>query len=320
MRSALAFVVLLVAWGPACKGHGRAGSSSVEDAESPAVNGGGEVLARVGDRTITVADFVTAVRHMDEFDRLRYRAPARRKELLGEMIDVMLLADEARAQGYDQDPETQEEIRQILRDAVMKRARDGSPRPSDIPADDVRAYYDAHRADFHEPSRRRVSAIVTSSEASANAVVEALRRDASSWGDLVRSRSIDASAKNDVPADLAGDFGFVGPPGDPRGDNDRIPEPVRAAVFDLQAVGDIGHRPVAADRKFYVVKLASMTEGHDRSLQDAERSIRVKLAQDAAHARETALIEELRRQFPVQVDEKALGEVRVESAGGDAAP
>ena len=49
-----------------------------------------QVLARVGDRVITLGDFEAALEHMDQFDRMRYQAPDRRKELLQEMIDVML--------------------------------------------------------------------------------------------------------------------------------------------------------------------------------------------------------------------------------------
>ena len=39
--------------------------------------------------------------------------------------------------------------------------------------------------------------------------------------------------------------------------------------------------------------------------------MRVKLAQDKARASEDALLEELRRQYPVEIDEAALAQVRV---------
>src|SRR5271165_4121022 len=103
-----------------------------------------QVLARVGERTITLGDFEAALEHMDQFDRMRYQAPERRRELLGEMVDAMLLADEARDKHYDQDPVTEQEIRQILRDALLKKAREGLGLPNDIPAEQVHAYYDAH--------------------------------------------------------------------------------------------------------------------------------------------------------------------------------
>jgi len=83
---------------------------------APAAEQAGRVLAKVGDRTITLGDYVAALEHMDQFDRMRYQSPERRKELLNEMIDLELLANEARQKGYDQDPVAQQEIRAILRD------------------------------------------------------------------------------------------------------------------------------------------------------------------------------------------------------------
>jgi peptidyl-prolyl cis-trans isomerase C len=282
-----------------------------------------QVLARIGDRTITLGDYVAALQHMDQFDRIRYSAPARRRELLDEMIDVMLLADEAREKGYDKDPATQQEVREILRDALLKKAREGAPAPSDVPAAEVQAYFDTHRADFHDPERRRVSAIVLGTQGAASGVLEAAAKGTpSQWGELVRARSIGARASGaprgqskpeaEGPLDLAGDLGFVSPPGDSRGTNVRVPEEVRAAVFEIANVGDVLPRVVPAGGEFYVVKLESKTDGRDRTLQDAERSIRVKLAQDKARAAEDALIEELRKQYPVEIDEAALAEVKVD--------
>jgi peptidyl-prolyl cis-trans isomerase C len=270
------------------------------------------VLARVGAKTITVADYAAALQNMDEFDRVRYSAAARRRELLDDMIDVKLLADEARDRGYDKDPIAEQETREILRDAILRKARDSAPAPNEIPEGEVRAYFDAHGADFHDPERRRVGAIVAATEAAATAVLgAALQATPVEWGQLVRAKSVDPQAKADVAVDLAGDFGFVSPPGDPRGNNERIPEPVRAAVFEIAKVGDVLPRVVSSGGQYYVVKYEGRSAAHDRSFQDAERSVRVKLAQDKRRAAEDALLAELRKQYPVQVDEGALSQVKV---------
>jgi len=316
LAAPLTLAVLGAVLGSGCKGGAP---RSTTDGGAPGALGpdpSAQVLARVGDRTITLGDYVAALEHMDEFDRMRYQASERRKELLDEMIDVMLLADEAREQGYDKDPATQQEIREIVRDAVLKKARASAPAPNDVPESEVRAYFEAHKADFHDPERRRISAIVLASEPAANAVLDALKRSPGSWGELVRSKSIDSKAKAAVPPELAGDLGFVSPPGDPRGINARVPEEVRAAVFTIANVGDVLPRAAEANRKYYVVKLAGKTEPQNRSLEDAERSIRVKLAQDKAHEKELALIEQLRKQYPVRIDEAALAQVKVDMDGG----
>jgi DNA-directed RNA polymerase subunit F len=269
-----------------------------------------QVLARIGDHTITLGDYASALEHMSRFDKMRYQAPERRRELLQEMIEVVLLADEARERGYDKDPVVEQEIREVLRDAYFAKAREAAPTPAEIPAQQVRAYYDAHQGDFHDPERRRVSGIVLPSAAAAGPVLDAAKvATPTQWGDLVKQKSIDAEAKANVPADLAGDFGFTSPPGDERGASSRIPAEVRVAVFEAHAVGDVVPRAVASGGKYYVVKFASKSDAHDRSFADAERTIRVKLAQDALVARENAMIDDLRKQYPVQVDEAALAKV-----------
>jgi peptidyl-prolyl cis-trans isomerase C len=316
MRLWIALLVALCApsWG--CKSRTDLADAGGASSDALASDQAGRVLARVGDRTITLGDYAAALEHMDPFDRLRYESPERRKALLGEMIDVMLLADEARQQGYDKDPVTQQEIREILRDGVLKQTREGLPRPSEIPEDEVRAYYEAHRADFRDPERRRVSTIVVTSETAASSVIDALKKNPAAWGDLVRSRSVDPQSKADVPPELAGDLGFVSPPGDPRGTSLRIPAEVRAAVFELEHVGDVAPGPVRSGANVYVIKLAGKTAPQDRSLQDAERSVRVKLAQDKMNERQAELLSELRKQYPVQIDERALAAVKVEMDDG----
>ena len=47
-----------------------------------------QVLARVREHTITLGDYAAALEHLSRFDRMRYQAPERRRELLEEMVEV----------------------------------------------------------------------------------------------------------------------------------------------------------------------------------------------------------------------------------------
>jgi hypothetical protein len=201
---------------------------------------------------------------------------------------------------------------------MLKEARKAAPTPADISADEVRAYYDAHHAELRDPERRRVSAIVLPSQAAADGLLDTVKKGvtASQWGELVRSKSLDPSAKANVPVDLAGDLGMVSPPGDARGDNPRIPEDVRAAAFQIAKVGDVFPAVVRALGKFYVVRLTVKNEPQDRSLQEADRVIRVKLSQEKLRAKEEEILAQLRTKFPVQVDEAALSGVVVDVPDG----
>jgi parvulin-like peptidyl-prolyl isomerase len=280
-----------------------------------------KVLAKVGDDVITLGDYAAAIDHMDNFDRLRYQSPERRKELLNEMINVELLAREAQLKGYDKDPVAQQELRGILRDAMLKDARKGAPAPADVPEADVRAYFEAHKAEYKDPERRRASLIVLKDEATAKDVLEQAKKAATAtqWGEIVRAKSIDVQAKANVPVDLAGDVGMVSPPGDARGENARVPDEVREALFEIPKMGDVFGRVVkAGDGKFYIVRFVQRADAHERTYQEAERSIRVKLAQDRMKAKEDELIAQLRAKYPVAIDEKVLATVKVDLA--DAGP
>lgn len=294
-----------------------------EDSSEPAASASAEpfrltpeqeklVLAKVGDRTITLGDYAATLERMDPFERLRYQSTDRRRVLLKEMIDVELLAQEAKRRGLDRQPETQERLRQILRDELLRQVRESAPLPSEIPETEVRRYYDAHRADFDEPERRRVSHIVTGSKAVADAALEkAQEGDAAAWGKLVERYSLDRPEPGSpAPLELAGDLGIVGPPGHPRGENPRVPEEVRTAVFRIGEVGQVLPEPVKIGARFHVVRLTAKTPARTRSLAEAERTIRIALVQERVKEREAQLERELKARYPVTIDSAALATVK----------
>lgn len=273
------------------------------------------VVAKVDGRTITLGDFARALDRMDQFDRLRYQSKERRRELLEEMIDVELLAAEARRQGLDKDPDVEDALRAILREAMLAQAREGVPVPAQIPDQEISAYYNAHLDKFVEPERRRVAAIVMTDPKEAAKVHKAAltAKTPVEWGELFFKHSVTAPKTRSTtnPAELAGDLGIVGPLDDARGANPRVPEAVRAAAFALESVGDISPALVEAEGKQFIVRLAGTTEAHKRTLKEADRAIRVLLVQEKMQERERALDEELRKKFPVVIDERALASVKV---------
>jgi tetratricopeptide (TPR) repeat protein len=281
------------------------------------------VLAKVGSRQITLGDYAATLERMDPFERLRYQSAERRKQLLNELIDLELLAEEAKRRGLDKQPQTQERVRQMLRDELLAQVRSSAPAPKDVSEAEARAYYDQHRDDFREPERRRVAHIALGSEAEAKAVLEkALNASPAEWGKLVAEKSRDAKTKPgpSTAPELAGDLGIVGPPGHPRGDNPQVPEALRAAVFEIDKLGGVLPRPVAVDGRYHLVRMTGQTGARDRSFADAERSIRVALVQEQIRARETALEAELKQKYPVTIDEAQLAKIPLPSSSAAPAP
>jgi peptidyl-prolyl cis-trans isomerase C len=274
-----------------------------------------KVLAKVGERTITVGDFLEALSNLDEIDRARFSSPARRKELLDALIETEALAQEALAQGLDKEPAVAQELRMGLRDAMLREIHRAVPKPEAIDAAEVKAYYDAHLASYAEPERRRLQAIVVATEAEAKRVAATLGPEPSAqrFGEVVKAKSIDVSAKSSAPVDLLGDVGFVGAPGDDRGSSARVPAEVRAAAAALKGVGSVSE-PVKAGSSFWVVRVTSLSAARARTFDEVEKTIRVALAQDKRVAAEKAKLLALAAEAKIVLDDKALDAVFREAA------
>lgn len=272
----------------------------------------GKVLARVGTRSITLGDYAAALERMDQFERLRYQTAERRKQLLDELIDAELLAREAERRGLSELPETQELTRQLLREEVLRRQRHDLPKLEELPMADLRKYYDSHKSEFVEPERRRVGHIVLKDRQQAEKVLaDAIKASPAQWGQLVKSHSIAPAGGGDTPLELSGDLGLVSAPGQERGENPNVPEPLRAAVFQLKNVGDVHDKLVEDEGRWHVVRLMGISAARDRSFTEAERTIRVHLLRQLVEKSEDELLDKLRASIPVSINEAALAQVEV---------
>jgi hypothetical protein len=63
---------------------------------------------------------------------------------------------------------------------------------------------------------------------------------------------------------------------------------------------------VEAEKNFYVVRLGGLSPSRDRSLKDAERTIRIELRRQLFLQAEKDLEAKLRKKYPVVINEAAL--------------
>lgn len=297
-------------------------SVSASDARDP-VTGltqteAGEVLVTVGKRAITLGDFVATLVRMDRFERLRYQSEAGQKKLLDEMIEVELLAQEAERRGLDKDPKVELRLQQALRDELLRTVEARLPAAEEISEREVREYYEAHRAEFKEPERRRVLLIKVGSESLAKEVLEKALKEGGGgasgagpsgkvWAELARKYSLEnAEARKGDPEEFAGDVGFVSAPKEERGRNDSVPDEARAGVFEIQKIGGVLPRLIAEGKFFYVVRLGGISPARDRTVQEADRAIRVEIRRQKFLEAEKKLEADLRKKYPVKIDEAAI--------------
>lgn len=271
-------------------------------------------VAKLGDRVITLGEFARALADMPEYERLRYQGIERRKELLRAMIDMHLLADEAKKQGLDKDPVVSEEMRQVLVAWMRGKLLEGLPAPLSIPEDELRKFYDEHVSEYREPERRRVAHIVVKDEATAKkAYEEAKSATPTQWGSIVKKYSDEKPLPTEAP-ETAGDLGFVTAPSDTHAQpNAKATTELRTAVFALKSVGDVSP-PVKDANGWHVIRMTAKNEARDQSFADVERTIRVRVLQEKRAAKEKALIEEMKKQLKIEIDEATLAAIANELA------
>ncbi len=308
LAGALLFVVTSL---PGCKTSDS--YEARDEAQRDAVTGltpheSKEVLVKVGDREITLGDYAATLLRMDRFERLRYQTEERQKLLLDEMIEVELLAQEAKRLGLDKEPEVVLRMQQALRDEILRQLEVALPALESISEKEVVKYYKEHREEFKEPERRRILTIQLAQEKLASTVLEeAQGASGEKWGVLAKKYSQNRrNVGKDQAEELAGDLGFVSAPGEKRGTNDAVPDKVRAAIFEVKKVGDVVPRVVQDEDSYFIVKMGGLSPARDRSLTDATRTIRVELRRRMFIEAEKKLEKDLRKKYPVVMDEKAI--------------
>ncbi len=288
------------------------------------------VVARVGDSTLTLCDFAQRINLQNQYLRARFQAPEQRRALLRSWVDAELLAVEARNRGLDRDPSVQHAIASQLARLLETELRTAVT-PTEVSDADIEAYYTQHRAEYDTPEQVRAAHIVVGSRDRAERILADARTHAADdafWREAVRRETSDP-----VTRDTGGDLGFFGL----QGGSTVAPE-VAAAAFALHQSGEIAAQVVESAHAgpnhgpgFHVVRFIGRRDALHRSLDEVRRAIRNRLWRErfdrAQNDAVREVVERLRAQTPVRIDETALAHVVLDlptlpgnSAGDAGAP
>lgn len=277
------------------------------------------VVARVGESTLTLCDFAQRMNLQNQYLRARFQAPEQRRALLRAWVDAELLAHEARARGLDQDPAVRHAITAQLARQLESELRGQVPPPVITDAD-VERYYEEHRSEYATPEQVRASHVVLPSRERAERVLAEARahaEDDAFWRELVRRESSDPATR-----EIGGDLGFFTPEG-----GQTVPAEVARAAFALRTTGEVAAQVVASAHGgpnrapgFHVVRLVARREALHRTLDEVRRPIRNRLWRERFDAAQEAAVrtvmERLRREAQVTVNDEALAQVRIEVPPG----
>ena len=262
-----------------------------------------EVLAKVGDRTITVGELADRLAAQSPYLRARFESPERRKELLDNLVRFELLVYEAKRRGYADKPEIIRARRNAMIQQLVKKEVDAPLEGAEITDEEVKAAYDENPFEFDRPAQVRASHIFVEDRARAKKALDRARdTDVAGFRALAREESEDEKTRTN-----GGDLHFFEASGD-----GEPPTAIREAAFSLGKVGAVYPGLVEEGGGYHIIMLTGKRAALKRTYEQAKRAIRHKLPRQRKDAAMEALSERLRKEVVVEIDYDALNAIQVE--------
>lgn len=268
-----------------------------------------QVVARVGNSTITVGRLTDEINKQNPFVRLRFTSLEQRKRFLMSMIRFEVMAQEAKKRDMDRDPQVIREVKKAMINSMMLQLRKELVKMQDITDKEIADYYQKNVRLYQQPAQARVSMLLTKTEAEAKKVMAAVKNKPKSprhFAGLVAVHSIDQATRN-----RRGDLDYF------RKDTKKQPKPLVDAAFEL-AGGAAGlprmfdvAGPLKLDTGWAVIMLTGYRQARNRPLDLEKGPIRTRLYNVKQKLAVKKYVEDLHKKAKVQVLDENLSKVKI---------
>ncbi len=163
---------------------------------------GGNVLARVGDDVIYEKDIDMLLSHIPKQYRDKYSTPRAKMEIVSNLVDVKLLAWEAKQEGLDKKPDFKLRMKYFEDQMLAKELENKVSEGIKVSDADIRDYYNKHKERFATGPRVKVKEILVKTKLEAERILKRIKKG-EDFAALAKKYSKDPSAKR------GGDIGWI---------------------------------------------------------------------------------------------------------------
>ncbi len=238
---------------------------------------------------LTVKDFLTEVDWSSIPADFPGRFQAKMEEQLHQVVNGPLALLEARARGYEKAPAVVQAVRRY-QDDLMERAlyADYIFKGVTVSDEEVRAYYDSHKADYIAPEKRRVAHIVVTTREEAEAIEKEIE-GGQRFEKLVSKSTDTESAKK------LGDLGWVTRT-DAAGELE--------AVFSLQE-GKVS-KPIESKYGFHIFVVRKIVTGEPFEFDEVKDKIRKRLLEQKEREKRKVWVQKLRDTAKIEINNAGI--------------
>lgn len=265
-----------------------------------------DVIARVGDVSVTRADLAGLSKSLSPENRVRLASDTTaRDQLVRSMLAQKVMLAEAKSSGWEKQPQVQEAIERARREIVLQSYLASVSEPAaDYPSEsEVQSAYERNRAALTVPRALRLAQIFVALPANADAAaIDTARKKAADLAHRAQARGADfetlarTNSQDKVSAERGGDLGFV--------PETMIQPPVLAVARELKR-GEVS-APVRTPSGFHVLKLVDIREATVRPLDEVRSQIRAALREQRAKQNAQAYLAQRATPEATSIDESAL--------------
>jgi parvulin-like peptidyl-prolyl isomerase len=269
------------------------------DPETLPVSEKGAVVARIGDRKITLGELDREVEKQQSWLKKQIEDdPKEKLRFLRDYIVHELLYDKAAIKNLDKDPEVLEAARQAKRELMIQKllAREVNDKVQ-VDEDDIKLYYEAHKSDFNKPEMVMARHIQCSKREDIEEVKKRLN-NGEGFDGLVKEFSEDAVSKS-----VGGSLGYV-----TKG------EPIPGLGEPKELINTIFSTPtgkysdiVQSEHGFHIVLVEEHKPAENKTLDDVRNMVRHSLTQERQQRAYEKLAGEMLDTNQVQFFDEVLG-------------
>jgi parvulin-like peptidyl-prolyl isomerase len=251
----------------------------------------GPFLAKVGNVTITQADYDREFKTLPEYAQQIFAGEEGKEKFLNEIINKEMLYQEALKKGLEKTPDFQKKleefkkvtlITELFEKEIISKAK--------VSDQEIKDYYDKHKEELAPTTQIKASHILVKTEDEAKKVLERLKKG-EKFGDIAKAVSIDkGSAKN------GGDLGYFSK-------GQMVPEFEKAAS-SLQ-VGQIS-MPVQTQFGYHIIMVTDKKKGAPVEFEKLKGMISQRLSGEKQKEAFEQYIAELKKGYKVDINKDAL--------------
>ena len=284
----------------------------------------GDPIAVIAGTTLTVEQLQKKLDEQSPFVRARYAEAGKKKEFLEGQVRFEVLAAEARARGYENDPEVEEAVKKIIVQRLTREEFDGRVQLKDVTDVELKTYFDAHKSDYQKPEMARASMVTIAfgegklTKEKAKATAEDVAKQAAAKADdrVVFKNLVDKFSTDAATKAAGGDIRYV----DRAEAEGRLGKPASDWLFgaeDINGVSPVFELPDGS--AFVVVKRTGRRKAIDREFDQVKNQIKNVVYREKRSAEFNVFVEQLKVKHAVKTYDDKLAKLKVDPAAAAAA-